>query len=232
MVLPPFSMPWASLLPVAKPIFPATTRSQGPSALRNRPVQSFYHVPRSWLRRIASSPARVPFLCKIIPWTEHIPRLHRVLVHASILPAGVGSMSKTGAILNDIYDAYRAQNLDWLATYLPDDFCHVMHFPTVLHPLAGACQGKQAVLDRWRLYLAPLEILRFDTSGLMIENDRAAVEIPLHYRHKATGAELTTTKANIWTLEEGWPVKLAEYYDLTPLQVFAQTINARTQDAQ
>ena len=45
-------------------------------------------------------------------------------------------MAKTvRAILGDIYDAWRAQNLDWLATYLPDDFCHVIHIPVDLNPL-------------------------------------------------------------------------------------------------
>ena len=48
-------------------------------------------------------------------------------------------MAKTvRAILGDIYDAWRAQNLDWMATYLPDDFCHVIHIPSDLHPLGGA----------------------------------------------------------------------------------------------
>ena len=47
-------------------------------------------------------------------------------------------MAKTvQAILGDIYDAWRAQNLDWLATYLPDDFCHVIQIPVDLHPLGG-----------------------------------------------------------------------------------------------
>src|SRR6476619_6804818 len=41
------------------------------------------------------------------------------------------------AVLGDIYDAWRAQNLDWLATYLPDDFCHVIDIPVDLHPLGG-----------------------------------------------------------------------------------------------
>jgi ketosteroid isomerase-like protein len=54
-------------------------------------------------------------------------------------------------VLGDFYDAWRAQDLDWLASYLPDDFCHVMHFPADIHPLAGACQGKNAVIERWRL---------------------------------------------------------------------------------
>ena len=48
-------------------------------------------------------------------------------------------MAKTvRAILGDIYDAWRVQNLDWLATYLPDDFCHVIHIPVDLQPPAAA----------------------------------------------------------------------------------------------
>ena len=136
-------------------------------------------------------------------------------------------MSKAGAILNDIYDAYRAQNLDWLGTYLPDDFCHVLHVPTTVYPLAGPCQGKQAVLDRMRVCIAPYEFLSFDITTLLIEADRAAVEIAFRYRHKATGKELQTIKANVWVLEEGWPVKLTEYYDVGALQAFIQTIGGK-----
>ena len=33
-------------------------------------------------------------------------------------------------ILTDIYDAWRAHNLDLLATYLPDDFSHFINVPT------------------------------------------------------------------------------------------------------
>lgn len=61
----------------------------------------------------------------------------------------------------------------------------------------------------------------------MIEDDRAAVEIPLRYRHKTTGQELVTIKANIWLLEEGWPDKLTEYYDVGALEAFIQTIGGK-----
>jgi SnoaL-like domain len=127
-------------------------------------------------------------------------------------------MSKaTGAVLADIYDAWRAHDLEWLASYLPDDFCHVIHVPITIHPLGGPRQGKKVAIERWRQILERYEILRFDTSDLMIEKNRAAVEIPFHYRHKETGARLATTKANFL---EGWPVKLTEYYDVTHLQAF------------
>ena len=132
-----------------------------------------------------------------------------------------------GAILSEFYDAWRAQELEWLASYLPDDFCHTMLFPTELHPLAGVARGKTAVLERWRLYVAGYEFVSFDTSGLIVEQDRAAVEIPLQYRHIETGTELVTTKANFWTLIDGWPVQLTEYYDVGTLQDHARTVAAR-----
>jgi ketosteroid isomerase-like protein len=123
-------------------------------------------------------------------------------------------------ILGDFYDAMRAHDLDWLGSYLPDDFCHVMHIPTKVHPLGGARTGKKAALERWALIMARYEIVLFDTSDLMFDNNRAAVEIPLHYRHRETGALLETVKANFWTIEAGWPVKLTEYYDVAQLQAF------------
>jgi hypothetical protein len=55
-------------------------------------------------------------------------------------------MTKTvETILGDIYDAWRAQDLEWLATYLPDDFHHVMHIPAALFPVGGRCEGKLQV---------------------------------------------------------------------------------------
>lgn len=130
-------------------------------------------------------------------------------------------MAKTvGAILGDIYDAWRAQDLDWLASYLPDDFCHVMHIPTSVHPLGGTRKGKRLAIQRWAQIVERYEILRFDTSDLIIERDRAAAEIPMHYRDRQTGTVLKTTTANFWRMEDGWPVKLTEYYDVAQLQTF------------
>ena len=85
------------------------------------------------------------------------------------------------AILGDIYDARRAQNLDWLATYLPADFCHVIHIPVDLHPLGGTRRGKKEAIERLRLIAEQFDFVVFDTSGLLIDRNRAAVEVPIHY---------------------------------------------------
>ena len=131
-----------------------------------------------------------------------------------------------GTILGDIYDAWRAQDLDWLASYLPDDFTHVMHIPTSVRPQFGMCQGKKAVIERWRAVILDYDFLLVDTSGLMTDRNHAAIEIPLRYRHRGTGKLLEMTKANFWTLEDGWPVKLTEYYDVSYIQSFRASLAA------
>ncbi len=69
------------------------------------------------------------------------------------------------------------------------------HVPTTIHPLEGARNGKKVAFERWHLILECYEIEHFDASDLMIDRNRAAVEIPFIYRHKETGAPLETVKA-------------------------------------
>lgn len=131
-------------------------------------------------------------------------------------------MTKPETIICEIYDAWRAQDLAWLASYLPDDFCHTIHIPQDIHPLGGVCRGKAASIARLEVIADDFEFLRFDTSGLLCHEDRAGVEIPIRYRHRETGASLDTTIVNFWTFEDGWPIKLTEYHDIERIQAFSK----------
>jgi ketosteroid isomerase-like protein len=135
-------------------------------------------------------------------------------------------MNKTETIIRDIYDAWRAQDLEWLASYLPDDFHHVMYIPVDVYSRAGACRGKAMVIERWRTVVAEYEFLEVNTQDLIVVKDRAAIEIPFRYRHRATGKLLETVKANFWTLEDGWPIRLTEYYDVSSVRSFTASLAA------
>jgi hypothetical protein len=87
-------------------------------------------------------------------------------------------MTKTEVVITDIYDAWRSQDLDRLASYLPDDFCHVIYVPTEVHPLGGVSNGKRASLQRLSLIAQDFDFLRFDTSELIIQKEHAGVEFP------------------------------------------------------
>jgi ketosteroid isomerase-like protein len=140
-------------------------------------------------------------------------------------------MTKTETILSDFYDAWRAQDLEWLASYLPDDFSHVVYVPTEIHPLGGLCRGKAAVLQRFTIVSQEFDLLHYDTSDLMIRESRAGLEIPAHYRHRETGVQIETTIVNFWTFEDGWSVKLAEYHDIARVQAFTASVAALTRAA-
>jgi len=137
-------------------------------------------------------------------------------------------MTKNDSIIGEIYDAWRAQDIAWLASYLPDDFCHAIHAPSDFHPLGGIARGKAASIERLGVIADDFDVVQFDTSGLIAQKDLVAVEIPIHYLHRETGTALETTIANFWTLEDGWPVSLSEYHDLGRIQEFHYAVSSAT----
>src|SRR5581483_6706751 len=88
-------------------------------------------------------------------------------------------------------------------------------------PLRGRpAQGKRASLKR----LAEV-FDRFDTQYLqpgrfIVRDSQAIVEVHTRCRHRASGAWLDTRKQHVWQLEDGWPVKLSEFYDLEQFKTF------------
>ena len=73
-----------------------------------------------------------------------------------------------------------------------------------------------------QLIVAQFHFDEIDTSDLLIERNRAAVEVPIRYRHRETGALFESTKSNFWTLEDGWPVKLT--HAIARIQAFASAV--------
>ncbi|MGH6736164.1 MAG: nuclear transport factor 2 family protein [Methyloceanibacter sp.] len=136
-------------------------------------------------------------------------------------------MHETRTILGDIYDAWRDQDLDRLASYLPDDFCHTINFPTDLHHAGGSYAGKQAVLARWQQVFSEFDCEQLETPNLMVDRNHAAAEVSVHCRHRATGLPFATIKAHFWTVESGWPVRLNEYYDVGDIQAFVSAVAER-----
>jgi ketosteroid isomerase-like protein len=130
---------------------------------------------------------------------------------------------RSSAIVKQIYDAWLEHDLETVASLLPDDFSHAVLIPTDIHPLGGLYKGRAAV-DRIRAVAAEFDFLKFDASSLIAEVNRVAVEIPIYYRHRATGVFLQTTFVDFWTFEDGRPVKLVEYHDVVRMQDFMTNV--------
>jgi ketosteroid isomerase-like protein len=136
--------------------------------------------------------------------------------------------NKAASAIRQIYDAWLAHDIDLLERLLPENFSHTLFIPTEVHPLGGVRTGKAAI-DRIRAVSNDFEFLEFDSSGLIAESNRVAVEIPIRYRHRATGIPLQTTFVHFWTFENGRPVKLTEYSDVVSMQEFMSNVAAHAQ---
>jgi ketosteroid isomerase-like protein len=127
-------------------------------------------------------------------------------------------------MLTDIYDAWQAQNLDLLATYLPDDFSHFINIPPEMHPLGWVRHGKTAALERLGQIFQQFETEHLETSHIAVNAHGATVEVRKRCRHRESGEVLDMTKTDLWTVENGWPVKLFEHYDLDRFSDFMQML--------
>ena len=133
-------------------------------------------------------------------------------------------MKKTAvSVVKQIYGAWLAHDMETIAGLLPEEFSHAVLIPTEIHPLGGLYKGRAAV-DRIRPVAAEFDFLKFDTSSLIAEANRVAVEIPIYYRHRETGVFLQTTFVDFWTFEDGRPVKLVEYHDVASMQDFMTSV--------
>ncbi len=136
-------------------------------------------------------------------------------------------MAKPAEVLTDIYDAWRTEDLDWFATYLPDDFSHFINIPVAMHPLGGLRQGKHAVLERLSQIFQQFHTKRLETGPVALHANEVAIEVRTRCQHLESGAWLETTKSNLWTLEAGWPVRLYEYYDIDRFRAFMNSTSRR-----
>ncbi len=127
--------------------------------------------------------------------------------------------------LIDIYDAWRTNNFEWLASYLPADFSHSMNIPTDQFALSGFRQGKTESLNRLREILESFDSRHLDVGKLIVGQATATVDVTTRCERRSTGAWLRTTKKHVWRLEDGWPVSLSELYDLEEVHAFIRASN-------
>ena len=129
--------------------------------------------------------------------------------------------SKTAEIiLVDIYDAWRAHDLDWLASYLPQDFSHDLNIPIETLAVGGDRVGKEAALERLRQIFDGFDTQYIEPGRITLDGAVATLEVETRCKQRSSGNWLHTTKKHVWLLEDGWPVKLSEFYDLEQFDIF------------
>jgi hypothetical protein len=58
---------------------------------------------------------------------------------------------------------------------------------------------------------------------MTLDQSRAVLDVHTRCKHRLSGKWLDTTKKHVWLLEDGWPVRLSEFYDLEQFAAFMKT---------
>ena len=130
-------------------------------------------------------------------------------------------------ILTDIYAAWRAHNLDLLATYLPDDFSHFINVPTEMHPLGEARHGKDAVIERLGLIFQQFDIQQLEIGHIAVSADSASVEVRTRCRHRPSGTVLDRNQVQSLDLGERLAGEAVRALRLDRFQTFMQEVEAK-----
>ena len=133
-------------------------------------------------------------------------------------------MANTAETVQQLYARWKARDLESVGVLLAEDFCYVIQVPQDIHPLGGACHGRDMALARLGAILDGFEIIEYAVGPLMIGGDHVATQPRAHYRDCATGEELEITMAHFWTLRDGKAVRLIEYHDIDTVRDFVARV--------
>ena len=132
--------------------------------------------------------------------------------------------TRTAAMLQSLYVAYRESRLVDVAAQLADDFRFTLHLPADALPGAATPHGKAEALQLFGGIYAAYDILMYEPGPIMVTGDQAAVRVRIRYRHKATEAVIETTIGHFWRVRDGKVVQLDEYHNVQHVLAFLEKV--------
>jgi uncharacterized protein len=89
-------------------------------------------------------------------------------------------------------------------------------------PFTGAIDSKQQFQRYFDGLLADWEMINYKTGLFIAEGERVAMLGSTAWRHRKTGREVDTPKADFWTFRDGKVVEFHELYDTAALVAASQ----------
>ena len=136
--------------------------------------------------------------------------------------------TKTIAMLEAIYTAYREKRLADVLDHLASDFRFTLHLPPAAMPGAGAPQDKQRTEAMLQAFIDTYDFLAYDPGTILVEGEQATARPLIRYRHKATGEVIETRLAHLWVVRHGKAVELDEYLNVGRVQAFLAKVGERS----
>lgn len=120
--------------------------------------------------------------------------------------------------------AYAAGDYATLGTLLSDDIVYVLYLDQADYPFAGETQGRDVLMERFRLIHGLFEYVLFRPFTFRARKDTAHTQVEFIYRHRATGEVLDGRFRLVLTVRDGLVCRIEEYHDAARVEAFARLI--------
>jgi ketosteroid isomerase-like protein len=110
-------------------------------------------------------------------------------------------------------DAFYAGDLDGALDCCSDDIDFVAHAPIDILPHMGHRQGKAEVRKMWETIHARYSGMRYEVPTLVVESDKAAAHIRLHFRKRSNDRVVQFDIADFYTLRDGRITQIRQFLD-------------------
>ena len=119
----------------------------------------------------------------------------------------------TTQTITSLYRDYESGDLAKVLNGLPDDFRFEWPFDPDTARFSGICRNKTELVAQLNEMAASFQFNRYHAVNILVDGDRAAVQVEVDLTSKKTGRRFSTTIAHFWWFEDGIPVRLVEYVD-------------------
>ena len=115
--------------------------------------------------------------------------------------------------VNELYDAYRRQDLERFAALLHKDIDWIIYGPIDVFPFAGLRRGRAAVVQAIAEIAKIYSLESYSPEVIIVDGDRAAVMSDVSFKQRATERTLRFRVANFLRVQEGQLIEFREFAD-------------------
>jgi ketosteroid isomerase-like protein len=130
-------------------------------------------------------------------------------------------------IATEVYNLWRAQDVESTFAYVAEDVVYALHFDEELAPFAGVSHGREAMMGAFYAMIEEFDYLKYEPTIVGVEGDVVRVQIQFRFHHRRTGADLEGSMRSVLTVTDGQIVRCEEHLDRGLVEAFMRLTRHR-----
>ena len=131
------------------------------------------------------------------------------------------------SVVDRLYVAWKARDLQSVLALLSDDMVFALHVPANVLAVGGETKGKTAVAAALQTFLDTYDFLAYEPGLVTGDDTRANAEVHFRYRQRTTGEVIDSQLLHSWLVEAGKITRLDEWHDLPGVRAFFDRVAFR-----